>query len=127
MHFLTDNGQSKEINPRLAANVMFVNPEQRKSFLTGLDAQDQLKASMPQTRGPLDVIGNIFHPEGQAASGQIIDSAGAALGGGEEGKKAIRRILNGPGSKQSKFKKITALIQSNAQVNEAQKLGGGNG
>jgi hypothetical protein len=127
MNAIKDNGQSPTINPKLAANVMFANPDQREAFINAITAKRQLGASMPLTRGPTDVIGNIFHPEAQAAKGQIVETLSKAIGGGEEGKKAIQRILNGLDSKKSKFEKLTKLLQSNPSINKAMTLGGGNG
>jgi hypothetical protein len=130
MWALHDNGQSKVINPRLAANVMFQDPKQKENYLKTAEAQEKLQTAFPvadRTLGPVgSIAGGLFHPEASAARGDILKAAGEATGGGKEMESAVNRILRAPGSQAGKFQKIMSLIRT-ANPAGAQDLALGQG
>jgi hypothetical protein len=132
MYALTDNGQSAQINPRLAANLMFQDPKQKEAYLKTIDAQEKLESAFPTAGRTMGLAGSVFggigHPEASAAHASIVKAVSDAAGGGKEVESAVNRILRGTGSQQEKFAKLMNIIKvANPQGAQAMALGGGNG
>lgn len=131
MTAMKDNGQSDKINPRLAAGIMFQNPEQRDSYIKGLEAEQKMGKAFPVAApalGPQNLLGGLFHPERGAAKSDILKAVADATGNDKGIQSAANRILNGTASQDVKFKKLMDMIRTaNPQLAEAQKLGGTNG